>query len=41
MTEDEKQPFTDLTEADRIRYEREMKDYVSQGGDAGKRKNIN
>lgn len=35
MTDPEKKPFTDLTEQDRVRYEREMKDYRSMGGDAG------
>jgi len=38
MSDPEKKPFTDLTEADRVRYEREMKEYVKMGGDAGKRK---
>lgn len=38
MSDAEKKPFTDLTKADRVRYEREMKDYISMGGDASKRK---
>lgn len=37
MNEKEKKTFNDMTEMDRIRYEREMKEYVSRGGKATKR----
>ena len=37
MNDKEKKTFNDMTEMDRIRYEREMKEYVSRGGKAAKR----
>jgi len=37
MNDKEKKTFNDMTEMDRIRYEREMKKYVSRGGKAAKR----
>jgi len=37
MNDKEKKTFNDMTEMDRIRYEREMKEYVSRGGKPTKR----
>lgn len=37
MNDKEKKTFNDMTEMDRIRYEREMKEYVSRGGKPNKR----